>query len=332
MIHMNKADQTALSFILRLLTPFLKFLFVYQIFGTFALEFAILCVGINDFLFGNAGLIQSLLNENADAWVVFSRWVTELLDCIPFHELFDLLVEDHGGVFSQIADLFVSLGNGKFQLALTEYLPLLFKDIARASLAALAFFALSRLNRFLIPFSGKDVDFAFGIVCVFWTFGSYCFSNLCLSVLEDFVSPQHQKLAYLLVFLFSFALHVIFLSRSLFLSSKKSTLYTAKVLKNAHDIRGLRVFIILLIDVVFQFINTFLIWQIGSRLLHIYTPIPSYELFFRSVLSVLIALFLLYLSELLKKFVQEILTLPLYNFFYNKSVKNHGLGKRGFRF
>ncbi len=329
---MNKTEQTVLNFIFRLLTPFLKFVFVYQIFGTFALEFAILCVGLNNFLFGDASLIQSFLNENADAWVVFSRWVTELLDCIPFHNLFESLVEDHGGVFSQIADLFVSLGNGKFQLALTEYLPLLFKDIALASLASLAFFILSRLNKFLIPFSGKAVNFAFGIVCVFWIFGSFCFSNLCLSILERFVSTQSHDLAYLLVFLLSFVLHVIFLSRSASLDEKKSKRYKAKVLVNAHDIRGLRAFIILLIDVVFQFIKSFFVWQIGSRLLNIYTPTPSYVIFFRSILAVLIALFLLYLSELIKKFVQEIITLPLYNYFYEKSVKNHALGKRGFRF
>ena len=308
----------------RIIVSLFKFILIYQICGEIALLLGFFCIAIQDWItLGDASFLSSLFAGNSDILQIFSKWVMGILDSIPFHNLFEEVIDNsngYGSFFSQTADFLVSFGNGKFHDSFDNFLPSLLRDISRVSLSSLFFYILSRLNKLIIPKNDKPMKLAYETVCVFWLFDSYCISNLCFSLIDKYVSAENIKMYYIIVLVASFILHVFLLGRSLFLETMRS-ITQVKDSKIIFDLRILRVFIVFLIDMIFQIVKTYLAWIIGSNLLNIYIPTLSLNIFARSLLTAAIAAFIMVILEWLKEKLTNVITFPLFDFFWKKGIK-----------
>ena len=348
--------EKAINILWKIIIPLLKFFLIIYFFGGIALGFGFLCVAFENVFLDADTSFWAIFNGNLseqEALRIFFKWIAATLDSIPFHNLFELLMQEDGGILSQTADFFVSFTNGKFAASFTQYAPMLFKDVTHTTLAAFLFFVFSRLNRFLIPRVNQNADkksfgdrmagIAFGIVCAAWTFCSFCASHLILSFVDKYVIPEKKDLAYLLIIVFAFLFHMLFLSLSLSLDQRKRDRLLGKApYESDFDLRGLRALIIFSIRLLFDVIKAIIVWLVGCRFLKLYCFDYTLndggaflDLFLnrsKSACEILFLLFVYLVFDALESFCEETLTFKLYSFFNKKSIQKKGGGKRGFRF
>ena len=231
----------------RLIWKAVKFSFYVMFLGVPAIIIILFCYAyLNDIQYTNGfwQYVDTLLSSNQNPMEI----VWGVILNFPFSDLLNNLGQD---VLGDVIDFGQVVSNAGQIVKDGSIGSELFIGLVQLSLAQFVMFLVTRFNTVLQKiWRDKTFKFAYWYVSIFWTIVSFTVSATILKFMCLIIEPQYLKTAFLIVMFAAYFLHAVLLAKG----GSLSTL--------------LFCIVYLGLDMIFFFIQSVLIWYLGTSMFH----------------------------------------------------------------
>ncbi len=241
--------------LIKLMWKAVKFSFYVMLLGVPAIIIILFCYAyLKDIHYTNGfwQYIETLLSSSQNPMEI----VWGVILNFPFSDLLNNLGQ---GVFGDVFEFSQVISNAGQIVKEGSIRSELFIGLVQLSLAQFLMFIVSRFNTVLQKiWRDTTFKFAYWYVSIFWTIVSFTLSATILKFIYLVVEPQNLKTVFIIVMVLSYFLHAILLTKG---GSINTLLFCIVYL-------GL--------DMIFFFIQSVLIWYLGTSMIHMFAGDIAY--------------------------------------------------------